>query len=90
MIDKDFIRTQGFEPLHPYYQALQNCRSPLRIKIIFHSASNDRIFLLDETYFSCATVVTLYVQVWNGRLAMLAFATVLFVEGFKNGPGLVL
>lgn len=28
-------------------------------------------------------------EVWNGRLAMLAFATLFFVEGFKNGPGLV-
>ena len=29
------------------------------------------------------------VQVWNGRLAMLAFATLIAVETFKAGPGLV-
>jgi hypothetical protein len=28
-------------------------------------------------------------EVWNGRLAMLAFATLIAVETFKAGPGLV-
>lgn len=28
-------------------------------------------------------------EVWNGRLAMLAFASLLIVEGVKNGPGLI-
>mmetsp|Transcript_7330 Transcript_7330/g.21638 ORF Transcript_7330/g.21638 Transcript_7330/m.21638 type:complete len:178 (-) Transcript_7330:1015-1548(-) len=29
-------------------------------------------------------------EVWNGRLAMLSFALLLLVEGFKAGPGLVI
>jgi len=29
-------------------------------------------------------------EVWNGRLAMVAFASLLMVETFKAGPGLVL
>jgi len=28
-------------------------------------------------------------EIWNGRLAMMAFATLLIVEGWKAGPGLV-
>jgi len=28
-------------------------------------------------------------EIWNGRLAMVAFAMLLIVEGFKGGPGLV-
>jgi hypothetical protein len=33
--------------------------------------------------------IVLLLQIWNGRLAMIAFATLLIVEGFKAGPGLV-
>ncbi|KAL0038857.1 hypothetical protein WJX79_010905 [Trebouxia sp. C0005] len=28
-------------------------------------------------------------EIWNGRVAMVAFALLLIVEGFKGGPGLV-
>jgi uncharacterized protein involved in response to NO len=28
-------------------------------------------------------------EIWNGRVAMMAFATLLIVEGWKAGPGLV-